>query len=279
MTIVLEKSGGGSSVERREVSVNGAVISMEAIADEAQNHPSDRPDTAWREAACALAVREMLLQEARGRDLTATAQLDEAGRRETQDEALVRTLLDEDVVTPKATEEECHRYYDNNLERHRTPDLYEVAHILFSADRDDEASFVRATEEARAVIGKLSDAPHLFERMAKDRSDCPTGREGGRLGQVTRGQTTPDFERVMVTLSEGELHPEPVATPYGVHVMKLERKALGQVVPFETARPRIAAYLEEASWRRAAAQYVALLAGRAKIDGVEIDGAQSPLVQ
>jgi len=259
--------------------LNAAVISVDEIADEVQNHPSDRPDVAWREAACALAVRELLLQEARTHDLTPTAQTDDAGRRETDDEALVRALLDEDVVTPKATEDECRRYYDNNLERHRTPDLYEVSHILFSADREDEAAFARATEEARAVIDKLSATPHLFERIAKDRSDCPTGREGGRLGQVTRGQTTPDFERVMVTLSEGELHGDPVATPYGVHVLKLERKASGQVVPFETAHVRIAAYLEEASWRKAAAQYVSLLAGRAKIDGVDIEAAQSLLVQ
>ena len=48
-----------------EVAVNGVEISPEAIAEEIQHHPAPDAETAWVEAARALAVRELLLQEAR----------------------------------------------------------------------------------------------------------------------------------------------------------------------------------------------------------------------
>ena len=114
------------------------------------------------------------------------------------------------------------------------------------------------------------------------RARCPTARppaEGGRLGQVARGDTTPEFEAALLSLQPGQICPEPVQTRYGVHVMRLERKVAGQMLPFEMVRERIAAYLEASAWRRAVAQYVALLAGGADIAGFDMPGAASPLVQ
>ena len=56
-----------------EVRVNGVEIGPEAIAEEIQHHPAPDPQTAWTEAARALAVRELLLQEARRLDVVAEA--------------------------------------------------------------------------------------------------------------------------------------------------------------------------------------------------------------
>jgi peptidyl-prolyl cis-trans isomerase C len=64
-----------------------------------------------------------------------------------------------------------------------------------------------------------------------------------------------------------------------VHVLRLDRKIDGEVLPFEQVQARIARYLEDNAARRAAAQYVALLAGQARIDGFVMAAAASPLVQ
>ena len=50
---------------RKVVSVNGVVVRHDEISREAQNHPAPTPVAAWTAAARALAVRELLLQEAR----------------------------------------------------------------------------------------------------------------------------------------------------------------------------------------------------------------------
>jgi peptidyl-prolyl cis-trans isomerase C len=107
----------------------------------------------------------------------------------------------------------------------------------------------------------------------------PSAAESGRLGQVAEGDTTPEFENALRSLEAGEICPDVVRTRYGVHVVRLDRKVNGTVLPFEQVRERIASYLEASSSRRGAAQYVALLAGQAKISGFNMAGASSPLVQ
>ena len=59
----------------------------------------------------------------------------ENGLRETEEEALIRMLLETEVMTPTAEEADCRRYYQSNLSRFRSPDLYEPLHILFKASQ------------------------------------------------------------------------------------------------------------------------------------------------
>lgn len=261
------------------ISVNDAAIAPDAIAAEAQNHPSDTPDQAYEAAATALVVRELLLQRARDLGLEPDAAVDDDGRRETDDEALIRQLLDREVSTPEADEASCRRYYENNRRRFRSLDLFEAAHILFAADPDDESAYVAATERASAAIAALQDDPARFAALAKAQSDCPSAGQGGSLGQVSKGQTVPEFETFLYNLEDGQLCPVPVKTRYGVHVLRLDRRIPGRDLPFEHVRERIAEYLAEASWRRGVAQYIRLLAGQADIRGIDIGGTGSPLVQ
>ena len=260
------------------VAVNGAIIASADIAREVQNHAGGTPQQAWQDATRALVVRELLLQRAHTVGLIAEP-LSQDGARETEDEALIRALLATEVRTPTADEASCRRYYQANLNRFRGPDLFEPLHILFKAPRDDEAAFARAVDRAEAVLAEVQAAPDRFERLASALSECPSASEGGRLGQVTRGDTTPEFEAALLSLQPGQIHPEPVQTRYGVHVLKLERKVAGQVLPFEQVHDRIATFLEDSAWRRAMAQYVGLLAGQARITGHDMPGATSPLVQ
>jgi len=261
------------------VSVNDIAIAPDAIAAEAQNHPADSPDRALEAAATALVVRELLLQRARKQGLTPAPIADPDGRRETDEEALMRQLLDREVTTPQADDAACRRYYDNNQQRFSSPDLFEAAHILISADPEDKPAYAAATEQATAIIAALQSKPGDFAQVAREHSACPSAAQGGSLGQVSAGQTVPEFETFLFNLENGQLCPVPVKTRYGVHVLQLDRKIPGRLLPFEQARDRIAEYLVESSWRRGAAQFVRLLAGEADIRGIALDGADSPLVQ
>lgn len=59
----------------------------------------------------------------------------------------------------------------------------------------------------------------------------------------------------------------------------LDRIIEGQQLPFDHVKAKIAAYLEASSWSRAVAQYIGILSGAAEIKGIQIDSADSPLVQ
>ena len=266
------------SVTPVPVAVNGDTIDRADIAREVQHHAGTSPKQAWDEATRALIVRKLLLQRAHALGLTAEPRA-AGGVRETEEEALIRALLEVEIQTPTAGEATCRRYYRNNPARFRGPDLFEPLHILFQARRDDAAAYALAEDRAAHVLATLRADPGRFEALARQFSDCSSAAEGGRLGQVARGDTTPEFEAALISMTPGQVHPEPVRTRYGVHLVRLDRMAGGETPAFEQVRQRIAMYLEEKSWRHAAAQYVALLAGQARIEGFAMPGATSPLVQ
>jgi len=261
------------------IKVNGVVITPEAVAAEAQHHPSTRPEAAWKAAAEALVIKEALLQSARHHNVEIGAGKSEDGVETTEEDQLIESYLDSKVTTPEPSEEESRRYYENNRAKLRSPDIFEPSHILLQADPEDEPAFNRARNEAEALIEHLQRRPGKFERMARDRSDCTSSTEGGHLGQVSTGQTTPAFESAMRNLKPGQLSDRPVETPYGFHVLRLDQYQAGSIPDFEQARPLVEEFLRDASWRRAVAQFVSLVVGEAKIEGVELSGATTPLVQ
>ncbi len=257
------------------VSVNGVVVARAAIAREAQNHPAPKPIIAWQAAARALVLRELMLQEARRLGVTAEPATDAEGRCETEDEALIRTLAEREVTVPEADEDACRRYFEQNRRRFRSADIFEASHILFAAPAHDRTKFAQAQRDAATVLAALKARPERFEELARAHSDCPSGQQGGNLGQITAGQTTAEFEAALVELAPGTLSEEPVATRYGLHIIRLDRKHEGRPLPFEIVAERIAAYLTERTRRTATAQYIARLVSRAEIIGIELAGAEA----
>jgi peptidyl-prolyl cis-trans isomerase C len=266
------------SARPKVVSVNGTIIPREAIARETQNHPATKPIEAWQAAARALAVRELLLQEAHRLQIQPAPTSDAEGRRETDEEALIRQLVEREVAVPEPDEATCLRYFEQNRKRFRSPDLFEVAHILIAAPSDiDERN--KAREQATLILRQVLASPASFGDRAKAHSACPSGKLGGSLGQIGPGQTVPEFEAALAQIPVGTIGLDPVESRYGFHIARVDRRIEGRTLPFEIARPRIAAYLAEHVRRTAIRQYLSLLAGRAVLEGVTLEAAQSPLMQ
>lgn len=258
-----------------EVIVNGVEIAPEAIAQEIQHHPAPDAETAWVEAARALAVRELLLQEARRMGLNPDPEADEAGRTEAEDDTLVRMLLEEEVQPARAGEEECRRYYEANIQRFRTPDLFEAAHILIEPEGADAGAWTAAEARARAIVADVGDDPAKFAAAARAFSGCASAQQDGSLGQIRRGELVPAVQSGIEALRDGETGPEPVRSRFGWHVLRLQRRIPGRTIPFEAACDKIADMLEARSWSVEAARYVAELARRGRVEGVLIDGASA----
>lgn len=256
-----------------EVRVNGVEIAPEAIAREIQHHPAPDAETAWIEAARALAVRELLLQEARRLGIEAEPEADEAGRAEPEDDALVRQLLEEEVAPERAGEAECRRYYDANPRRFRTPDLFEAAHILIEPEGEDDAAWEAARARAVSIIEGVADDPAAFAAAARAFSGCASAKQDGSLGQIRRGELVASVQTGLEALADGATGREPVRSRFGWHILRLQRRIAGRTLPFEVVAPRIADMLEARSWSVAAGRYVAALAARGAVEGVRIEGA------
>ena len=263
----------------KSVTVNGVEISRAAISRETQNHPARKPTDAWLSAARALAIRELLLQEARALAMLPEPLTDDEGRRETDDEALVRAVIEREVATPKPDEATCRRYYTQNMRRFRSVDLSEVSHILIAADPRDGAARETAKRRANALIEILAKAPSQFGSLARSESDCPSREVDGNLGQIGPGQTVPEFEQALAAIPAGAVHGEPITSRYGYHVVRVSRREEGRQLPFEMVQQKISTYLAEHVRRTAIRQYISVLAGRAVITGIDLAGTTTSLVQ
>ncbi len=256
------------------VSVDGVVIPHAAISAEAQQHPAASPSEAFRLAAEALVVRQLLLNEAGRLGIVAAPERDQKGRVETEDDALIRALLESQVTTPAAGDTECQRYYDAHRDRFSTGDMWEAHHILLAipAGTDRKVS-ERIGELAQGLIDELAEAPERFAELARLHSACPSREVGGSLGQLTPGSTVPEFEAALATLKEGEVTAEPVRSRFGCHIIRLDRRISGTRLPFDAVRERIAVHLEASSWSRGVAQLIGVLSERAEIVGFALRGA------
>lgn len=59
-----------------------------------------------------------------------------------------------------------------------------------------------------------------FAELAKKHSQCPSGQQGGDLGEFGPGAMVPEFDKVVFSGEIGKAH-GPVKTSFGFHVLEI----------------------------------------------------------
>ena len=193
----------------------------------------------------------------------------------------MRALVEREVVVPRADEATCRRYYEQNRRRFRSPDLFEVAHILFAAAPGDvDGPRPAARQAATALIAELRRAPGGLRRRGGRALGLPVAKQGGNLGQIGTGQTVAEFETALRDHGPGRRSSASRSRPAtaSTSCASIAASTAGSCRSSSCAT-RIADYLDEAVRRRALQQYVSILAGRASVTGVDLAAARGPLVQ
>jgi peptidyl-prolyl cis-trans isomerase C len=246
------------------ISVNGIEITDEAISRELPHH--QQAGNPLKDSVHELVLRTVLLQEA-----------DRLGIRGGDDDERVETLFVQEVRVPEADDAACETFYRNHPQSFTNGEMIEVRHILFQVTPTVPLELLRETGEA--VLDELRVHPERFEELAKEYSNCPSGGLGGNLGQLSRGDTVPEFEEYVFRLQEGELGERLLETRFGLHIVQVLRKIEGKLLPFEAVKSQIAQNLTQQTWRRGIHQYMRILIGKADIQGITLEGNESPLVQ
>lgn len=218
------------------------------------------------------AVRELLRQRAIALGFLAPEIIDD-------DEigAAIERLLSEEVVVPSPTEAECQRYYDTHLKEFWSGDLVHARHILFQVTPSTSVPEIRG--RAERTLSELLAEPDKFAAAARELSNCPSGQQGGNLGQIARGDTVPEFAQAIFRLGANGILRHLVKTRHGFHIVAVDQSIPGERLSFEAVRERISERLKAGVEEHALRQYVSILAGQAEIVGVELAGADTPLVQ
>lgn len=76
------------------------------------------------------------------------------------------------------------------------------------------------TEEECLKLKNEIEAGTDFAESAKKHSKCPSGAEGGSLGEFKPGQMVPEFDKVVFHEETGKVH-GPVKTQFGYHLIEI----------------------------------------------------------
>ena len=252
-----------------DVLVNKVKIPTQLIDAEIQYHPAATRREAMVQATEALIIAELFKQRAQALNLIEA---------DDENEAYIARLIDLEVAIPQANEDECRRYFAANQHKFQSSPIVEVNHILIASDPKDLEQREESKAQAKQVLLQLADNPNQFNQLVKSLSACPSKEQNGNLGQISSGQTVPEFERAIFAAQEGIIN-YPVETRYGHHVVKIARKINGKALPYEHVQQKITDYLNEKVKHKAIAQYIQLLADESSIEGFSFKANQSPLIQ
>jgi peptidyl-prolyl cis-trans isomerase SurA len=100
-------------------------------------------------------------------------------------------------------------------------------HILLRTDSG------RSEQQARALASELKrriENGADFGELARQFSEGPTGKKGGSLGWVSRGQMVPEFDELIFSLAEDEIG-GPVRTQFGIHIAQVTDKRQQTIDP------------------------------------------------
>ncbi|MGH7721036.1 MAG: peptidylprolyl isomerase, partial [Gemmatimonadaceae bacterium] len=96
------------------------------------------------------------------------------------------------------------------------------------APKADSAAKAVARAKAESLLVEIRRGGD-FEQIAKRESVDPASRElGGDLGWNRRGRMVPEFDRVMFSLSPGQVSPV-FETSFGYHIVRVDRVQPGEV--------------------------------------------------
>ena len=76
------------------------------------------------------------------------------------------------------------------------------------------------SEEECLTLKKEIEAGTDFAESAKKHSKCPSGAEGGALGEFHPGQMVPEFDKVVFNEEIRKVH-GPVKTQFGYHLIEI----------------------------------------------------------
>lgn len=240
----------------QSITVNGEPVTDEEI-DAAAGQFADAPKPR-QAAARSLVLRALLRQRAAALQVVADGE-----------EAAIEKLLEQEITPQPVAEEEVRRYFEGNRQKFRSGDLFEVSHILFDTIGAEDAK--AAVLKAEGVLFQLKNDPECFAEVARDQSCCSSAKIGGALGQISPGSVVPEFWAALVGFGRTGLLPQLVETRFGHHIVRIERCALGEALPFEAVQARVRDYLAGRLEQLGYQQYVARLVEQADIRGIDLD--------
>jgi peptidyl-prolyl cis-trans isomerase C len=196
-------------------------------------------------------------------------------------QAAIEAWLEQQIRLPEPSETECRRYHAAHAARYHTGESVRVRHVLFAVTPGVDVVALRNRAEGCLLDVRCHDgsARDGFATAARALSNCPSGEHGGDLGWLWTSDCAAEFARELFGHIEVGVLPRLVHSRFGLHVVEVLERRPGVAQPFEQVRGAVAMALRQQAYATALRQCLQLLAGEARIYGVDLAATGSPLVQ
>lgn len=141
----------------------------------------------------------------------------------------------ENYLKDKVSEQAIRNFYAANPDRYQAKKVH-VAHVLIRTNNK------MGDNEKQALLNKAQEvysramAQEDFATLAATYSDdAMSARKGGDLGWIQQGAIDAAFSKAAFDLKEGEVS-QPIATPFGFHVVKVLEAAQVIKQPYEKVK-------------------------------------------
>ena len=137
------------------------------------------------------------------------------------------------------TDKEVEDYYNaNRLIKFTTPKQAKVRYIMVRLDPGADAKQKEtARVQANRILAEARGGKN-FAELARKESEDPSAEKGGEIGWLNQGQLPEALDKQIFALAKGEIS-EPIETPLGFHIVKVEDIKEEKTLSLAEARPVI----------------------------------------
>lgn len=263
----------------QDASRASVALPVAAVNDVALHRAGETIDSeALRQRACSELLRQAALAAGL---LDATDLPGDDGIVSEAASTAIDALIEREVVVPEPSDEACRRHYQAHAASYSRGEKVHMRHILFALTQGMDVVALRNRAETCLLDVRCHDgtASEGFARSAREFSNCPSGADGGDLGWLTKDEVAPELARELFGQNQVGVLPRLVHSRFGLHVVEILAREPGLDQPFEAVRGAVAMALRQHSFVTALRQYLQLLAGQARLTGIDLDAADTPLVQ
>ncbi len=138
-----------------------------------------------------------------------------------------RMAMNEIMKGIEVTDEDAENFYNANPDNFKKPETVSAKHILVA---DEDA--------CNTILADIQNGTKTFEDAAKESSTCPSGQQGGDLGEFGKGQMVKEFEDAAFAAEIGAIV-GPVKTQFGFHLIKVEAKSEAETLAYDAVKDQI----------------------------------------
>ena len=256
--------GSGGNVQVTDADIKAAVI---GIPDPARASLLAIPKNVDMQAQ-GVFLRRLLAQEAEreglDRDPAVQAEL-RLVRERIYSDARMEAFDKTNSLPDAAMESYAQSVYKADAKRFTVGGQTRARHILIKAGGPDSMA------KAQALLARLKAGEPFETLAAQDSFDLTTGPKGGDLGFFGPGMMIKEFETAVAELKNpGDLSGV-VKTEFGYHIIKLEERRDGGVLPYAEVREGLRAEAKIRALRDAREQLIKKMLDQFKTDPVAIE--------